>query len=67
MESSFTSDAIHLRKSIVHIKGCQIIIFIFFCILLSKDHFTFTNSVDPDDDEMLHYAAFHLVLHCLIT
>ena len=28
------------------------------CIL-----FTFTNSVDPD--EMQHYAAFHLGLHCL--
>ena len=25
--------------------------------------FTFTNSVDPD--EMQHYAAFHLGLHCL--
>ena len=25
--------------------------------------FTFTNSVDPD--EMKHYAAFHLGLHCL--
>ena len=25
--------------------------------------FTLTNSVDPD--EMLHYAAFHLGLHCL--
>ena len=25
--------------------------------------FTFTNSIDPD--EMQHYAAFHLGLHCL--
>ena len=25
--------------------------------------FTFTNSVDPD--EMQHYAAFHLGIHCL--
>ena len=25
--------------------------------------FTFTNGVDPD--EMQHYAAFHLGLHCL--
>ena len=25
--------------------------------------FTYTNSVDPD--EMQHYAAFHLTLHCL--
>ena len=33
------------------------------CILLSEDLFTFINSVDPD--EMQHYAAFHLGLHCL--
>ena len=34
------------------------------CILLSEDlFFTFINSVDPD--EMPHYAAFHLGLHCL--
>ena len=30
---------------------------------LSEDLFTFTNSVDPD--QMQHYAAFHLGLHCL--
>ena len=28
-----------------------------------KIFFTFTNSEDPD--EMQHYAAFHLGLHCL--
>ena len=33
---------------------------VFFCL---KIFFTFTNSVDPD--EMQHYAAFHLSLHCL--
>ena len=33
---------------------------IFFCLEIV---FTFTNSVNPD--EMQHYAAFHLVLHCL--
>ena len=27
--------------------------------------FALANSVDPD--EMLHYAAFHLILHCLLT
>ena len=32
----------------------------FFCL---KIIFTLTNSVDPD--EMQHYAAFHLGLHCL--
>ena len=30
---------------------------------LSADFLTFTNSVDPD--EMQHYAAFNLGLHCL--
>ena len=34
-----------------------------YCILLSEDLFTFTNSADSD--EMQHYAAFHLGLHCL--
>ena len=34
-----------------------------YCILLSEYLFTFTNSVDPD--EMQHFAAFHLGLHCL--
>ena len=33
------------------------------CILVSEDLFTFTHSVDPD--EMQHYAAFHMGLHCL--
>ena len=33
---------------------------VFFCL---KFFFTFTNSVDPD--EMQHYAAFHLGIHCL--
>ena len=33
---------------------------LFFCL---KVFFTFTNSVDLD--EMQHYAAFHLGLHCL--
>ena len=28
-----------------------------------KNFFTFTNSVDPD--ELPHYTAFHLGLHCL--
>ena len=32
-------------------------------ILLSEYLLTLTNSVDPD--EMQHYAAFHLGLHCL--
>ena len=35
-----------------------------YCIFLSEYHFTLTNIVDPD--EILHYAAFHLGLHCLL-
>ena len=34
-----------------------------YCIFCLKIFFTFTNSADPD--EMPHYAAFHLGLHCL--
>ena len=34
-----------------------------YCIPLSEDLFTFTNSVDPD--EMQHNASFHRGLHCL--
>ena len=48
---------------IVHIWGCQFINLknvLLFCL---KIFITFTNSVDPD--EMQHYAAFHLGLHCL--
>ena len=30
---------------------------------VGRSLFTFTNCVDPD--EMQHYAAFHLGLHCL--
>ena len=33
---------------------------VFFCLV---SLFTFTDSADPD--EMQHYAAFHLGLHCL--
>ena len=34
-----------------------------FHFFLSEDIFMYTYSVDPD--EMQHYAAFHLGLHCL--
>ena len=48
-----------MGKSIVR----QVILSKQHCIILSNDLFTFTDSVDPDD--MQHYAAFHLGLHCL--
>ena len=59
MGSSYWFDAINLGWSIVYIKGCQVIFFLF-CL---NNTFSITNSVDPD--EMPHYAAFHLGLHCL--
>ena len=34
-----------------------------YSIFMSRSFFALTNSVDPD--EMPHYAAFHLGLHCL--
>ena len=47
----------------MHIEGCQVINFLKCCIFCLKIFVTFTNCVDPD--EMQHYAAFHLGLHCL--
>ena len=32
------------------------------CISFSEDQFVLANSEEPD--EMLHYAAFHMGLHC---
>ena len=34
-----------------------------YCIILSEDLFYLANSVDTD--EMQHYAAIHLGLHCM--
>ena len=64
MDSSLWFDAINLGWSIIYIKGSQIIIskntIVFFSL---KIIFVLANSVDPD--EMPHYAAFYLGLHCL--
>ena len=49
----------------MNIQGCHVNIFTKYCIRLSEDLFTITNSVDPD--EMQHYAAFHLCIHCLLS
>ena len=45
--------------SIVHFKGTYVQFHKFWCILSQK----VANSGDPD--EMQHYAAFHLGIHCL--
>ena len=44
---------------------CQVIIFKKYSILLSEDLFSFTFKNSVDSDEMQHYAAFHLGIHCL--
>ena len=62
MDSSFSFDMMNLEWSIVHIEGTQVIIFKENCIFL-KMVFVLATSVDPD--EMPHYGAFHLGLHCL--
>ena len=45
------------------IKFLVILVFYWTIILKISDLFLFTNRVDPD--EMQHYAAFYLGLHCL--
>ena len=47
----------------MHIKGRQVQTFELRCFQSLKIVFILTNSTDPD--EMPHYAAFHLGLHCL--
>ena len=52
------------KVTIVHCRyGSRVIIYITYCISFSEDQFCPANSADPD--EMPHYAAFHLSLHCL--
>ena len=54
---------LHAQKSgwsIVHIEGSQVIISKNVVFLPLKIDFFLANSVDPDDDEMLHNATFHL-------
>ena len=65
MDSSLWFDAINLEWSISYIKGSQVIFPNKTEILSQKTNFVLPNSVDPD--EMLHYAAFHLGLQCLLT
>ena len=44
-------------------QGPQVIISKKYCISFSEDRFCLENSADQD--EMLHFATFHLGLHCL--
>ena len=62
IQQFFWFDTISLGWSIVYIKGSLVIISKYNCISFS-DGWYCLSSVDPD--EMLHYAAFYLSLHCL--
>ena len=61
-EFLITFDTVKSGWSILYIEGSQVIISIQKNLSLKID-FALANSADPD--EMLHYAAFHLGLHCL--
>ena len=61
MDSSFWFAAINLGCSVVYTEGSQVLIFNAFLSL--KIVHGIANCVDPD--EMQHYGAFHLGLHCL--
>ena len=63
MNSSYLYYKIHFGLSIVYIEGSQVIISKKYCFITLKINFVLANSADSD--EMLHYAAFHLCLHCL--
>ena len=64
MDTSFWFDTIIWDSPLYISRGVRLFLFIFLILyFVSEDLFIFTNSVDPD--EMQHYAAFHLGLHCL--
>ena len=60
MDSFFLFGTTNLGWSIIYIKGSHVTI----SILSLKIALFLANSVDPD--EMPHFAAFHLGLHCLL-
>ena len=62
MEFPIKFDTVWSGRSIVYIKGSQVIISKNIFLSLKVD-FVLANSADPD--EMLHYVAFHLGCHCL--
>ena len=57
MDSSFWFETINLGKSIVYIKGSQVIISKQNYISFSEDILCLSKHVDPD--EMTHSMAFH--------
>ena len=63
MDSPKQIKAIRMGLSIIYFKGSQVIISQILCISVIDVVLILANSEDPD--EMQHYAAFHLGLHCL--
>ena len=63
MGSSIKFDIVKSVRSIVYIKGSLVIISKNIVFLSLKIDIVLANRADPD--EMPHYAAFHLDLHCL--
>ena len=63
MELSIKLHTVMSEWSIVDNEGSKVNISQKYCIVSLKIDFAIANSVDPD--EMQHYAAFHLGLHCL--
>ena len=63
MEFSIKFDTVKSGWSIVYIEGSQVIISKNVVFLSLKIDCSKANSADPD--EMSHYVAFHLGLHCL--
>ena len=63
MGYSIKFDTVKSGRSIVYIKGSQVIISKNIVFLSLMINIVLANSADPD--EMPHYAAFHLDLHCL--
>ena len=65
MDSSFWFETINLGRSIVYIKGSQVIISKQKYISFSEDIYVLANSLDPDEI-MPHSVAFHLCFHSLL-
>ena len=66
MEFPIKFDTVKSGWSIIFIEGSQVIIFrkiLYYNVFSLKINFVLPNSADPD--ELPHYAAFHLGLHCL--
>ena len=63
MEFSIPIKAIRMGSSDIYLRGHRSEFLNYDLFLSQRIGFTLTNSVDPD--EMQHYAAFYLGLHCL--